>query len=97
MKHLKENLTLIALSTLALILFVGHLQLTPRAEAAATERAGDFQLVTAQIATGGDGVYVIDNRNGIVALFMWNNSTRRIEPKNVRFLSELLQDSPANR
>ncbi len=84
-----------ALSCLCFALMLGHLQLTTPAQAAQIATGKDFQMITAQIVGGaGDGVYVIDNRSGVIALFYWNASTKRIEPKNVRFLSDLMADDP---
>jgi hypothetical protein len=92
----QSNLLIGLLGGVAALLVAGHLGL-PQAQAGVSERADKYQLIAAEIVGSGDGVYVIDNSNGIIALFAWNTAQKRIEPKNIRFLSDMLIDSPATR
>jgi hypothetical protein len=75
----------------AAILAVGHLLVpqTPAIAATAVQNR-DYQLVTAKIQSGGEALYVSDNRTGMVAVFQYNPTTRTVEPKKMRPLAEAL-------
>jgi hypothetical protein len=49
----------------------------------------DYQIATARLATGGDCLYVLDNRTGIVAVFVYDPTSRRMVPRVTRPISDV--------
>lgn len=86
----KTNVLAIILTVSAVALGVLHLQLNTPANAGVAVSNRDFQLVTSPIVRGGDGLYILDNRTGFVALFAWDNARRTIELRDVRPMKDLM-------
>ena len=57
------------LSVMAVILFIAQFMPVQTAEAAFSIRDRDYSVVTAKIQQGGEGLYVVDNRSGLVAVY----------------------------
>ena len=51
--------------------------LLPAADARLTLDNRDFGMATAEAANGGEVLYVLDKRAGLLALVVWDNQTRR--------------------
>ena len=64
--------------------------LLPTAEARLTIDNRDFAMATAEAPNGGEVLYILDKRNGALALMNWNTQTRRPEPVDVRSLQQVL-------
>jgi hypothetical protein len=76
----KKTFILGVLSLSALILVVANI-LAPRGVIAAdTIKDNDYQLQTGLINTGGDALYVTDNRSGMMAAFTFNRTRGTLEP-----------------
>lgn len=75
------------LSLMAVVLLVANVIPVQPADAAAVIKDRDFQLVTSRIVSGGEALYVLDNRTGLVAAFVWDNGTRRVVPRDVKPMS----------
>jgi hypothetical protein len=74
-----QNLSIGFLCVTALILFIANfLPVQPLAQAEALKDR-DYSLIAAKSARGGDTIYVVDNRTGMVAILSWNASTRNFE------------------
>jgi hypothetical protein len=56
----------------------------PRARAEATANSHDYQAVTAEIQTGGEGLYIVDNRTGLIAIMTYDTNTRTLIPRAAR-------------
>ena len=85
----RQNLGIGILTLTAVLMLVAHflLPVTPaRAQVAVKER--DYQVVTARIQTGGDGLYVLDNRTGLVAVFTYDPSSRSVRARTVRNVAD---------
>ncbi|MGA3067326.1 MAG: hypothetical protein ABSF29_10810 [Tepidisphaeraceae bacterium] len=62
----------------------------------ATEPAGaevavnsrDYQMATALMQNGSEGLYVLDNRTGMIAVFAYDNNTRTLRPRAVRAVAD---------
>lgn len=74
----------------AAILTIGHLQITPVARAADTIMDDDFQLVTARVRKGDDGLYVLHKRKNLVALFTWDPAKKGVVVSDVKSLDEIM-------
>ena len=64
--------------------------LLPSAEARLTLDNRDFALATAEAANGGEVLYVLDKRAGLLALVVWNNQTRRPEAIDIKPVQAVL-------
>lgn len=69
--------------TAALMLIACLLPSTP-ADAAFAVKDRDYQLITAPNQAGGDTVYVVDNRTGLMAVFTYDLRAKVLRPRQVR-------------
>ena len=78
------------LSITAIILFVA--QFLPVRPALANDSVGDrdYQLCTVKTQQGGDALYIFQRRTGLVAVFSWDASDRRIKLRGVRNVSDAI-------
>lgn len=84
-----KNLGIGILIITAVILFVANLLPTqPTASAADSIKDRDYSLVTGASTTGGEVVYVIDNRSGLIAVFVWDANRRGLAVKDVRPIAD---------
>ena len=74
----------------AAILTIGHLQITPVARAAETIVDDDYQLVTARVRKGDDGIYVLHRRKNLVALFTWDPAKKGVVVSDVKSLDDIM-------
>ena len=51
----------------------------------------DYQLVTARINGGGEGLYLLDNRTGILAVLTYDQNTRALTPRVIRSMSDVVK------
>jgi len=77
----RNNLGIGILSTTALLLIIAHWLVPAPAGAQVAIKERDYQVVTARIATGGDGLYILDNRTGQVAVFTYDPSARTLRAR----------------
>jgi hypothetical protein len=77
-----KSLTISTLLITALILLIAQfMPITPIASADTTIKDRDYSLSTAISAAGGDIIYVIDNRTGLMAAFAWDSASRSLQPR----------------
>ena len=77
------------LSIAALILAVANLMpIQQPAHAGVVVKDRDYQVVTARVQTGGDGLYIMDNKTGQVAVFTWDPGARQVRVRGVRNITE---------
>ena len=72
------------LSITAAILLVAVINKPQPAQAAEAVKGRDYTCVTARVAQGDDGLYVVDGKTGLMAVFIYNPGRRQLEPKVVR-------------
>ncbi len=77
------------LSLTAALLLAGNYFAPSRAIATTSIKDRDFSMTTAKSATGGDSIYVLDNRSGRVAVYSYDPSTRVIRPRAAGDMSTL--------
>jgi hypothetical protein len=80
-----KKLTAICIMTISAVALMIANFLTPppaRAEAQAMNR--DYQAVTAMIPSGGEGLYIVDNRTGLIAIFTYDPNSRSVVPRAAR-------------
>jgi hypothetical protein len=76
------------LSITAALLFVAALLPTPKADAAFAVKDRDYQVIAVKSQQGGDSLYVVDNRTGLVAVFAFDPRTRVLRPRQVRAVAD---------
>jgi hypothetical protein len=90
----KETFGIGILSLIAAVLFVANWFAAPPALAAEAVNGRDYQVVTARIQAGGEAVYILDNRTGIISVFTYDPTTRKMVPRWARPLAEAFANSP---
>jgi hypothetical protein len=79
------------LSITGALLFIACLLPTRQADAAFAVKDRDYQLITVPGIGGGDTVYVVDNRTGLMAVLFFDNRARVLRPKQVRPVADAFQ------
>lgn len=74
----KQNLLIAFFTLTALALLAANWFTTTPAVAAVSVKDRDYQVVTARVQTGGDAVYILDNRTGMFGVFTYDPSARRL-------------------
>ena len=74
----KQNYLMGLLSLTALLLFIANLLMPPRAMANFAVKDRDYQAVTAMLAANDEGVYILDNRSGEMALFSYDPMSKAL-------------------
>ena len=77
----RKTLGISFLSVTALLLIVAQWFVPQPASALVAIKERDYQVVTARIQTGGDGLYILDNRTGMVAVFTYDASARSVRAR----------------
>lgn len=86
----KRLFTIGVLTLSAVILLVANL-IQPRiADASFVVKDNDYTAVTARIAKGGEALYVLDNRTGLMAVLYYDPNKRQVLPLAA---PRLLQDA----
>jgi len=88
----KKTFTIGVLFVTATILLVAN-SLTVRQAQAYSIKDRDYQLVTTAAVEGGDSLYVSDVRSGLVAIFDWDPSARKIVLKDRKNLADMFGPS----
>jgi hypothetical protein len=57
---------------------------TPTQAQGVAVNSRDYQAVTSRIEGGGEGLYILDNRTGLMAVFTYDPNTRSMLPRAVR-------------
>ena len=63
------------------ILLAAAIFVTPRAKADLVIGDRDYTLVTAHAGQGGDSLYVMDNRSGLMVVLLYDPNTRSLRPR----------------
>ena len=63
----------------------------PFAHASAVVGDRDYQVVTARLEGGGDGVYVLETRTGKLAILTYDTNSRALLPRVVRPISDVFK------
>lgn len=80
----RKIFTIGLLSISATILLIANLIPPTPAIAAETIKDRDYQVATARVQQGGEGLYILDNRTGQVAVFTWDTAARSVRLRAVR-------------
>lgn len=81
----KKTFVIGILTLSAIVLTVANFMSPQRASATFnTIKDPDFQMQTATAVSGGDALYITDNRSGKMVIFVWNINTKTLEPLDVQ-------------
>ena len=80
----RKSLAIGVLAVSAALLIAANFLATPRVQAE-TVKGDQYIAITGRVAQGGDGLY-LTNRDGVMAVFVYNPSKREIEPRAVKSL-----------
>ena len=83
-----KTFTIGILSLSAVVLLVANLIVPSVAEAQIAVKDRDYQVVTARVQASGDGLYIVDNRTGLMAVFTYDAAKKSIIVRDVRKMSE---------
>ena len=85
----RQNVSIAILTLTAVVLGAAHVLVQPqRSEANTVIKDRDYQVVTAKIMTGGDGLYILDNRTGQIAVFTYDPASRGVRARAVRNVAD---------
>lgn len=84
-----RNLAILLLFVSAMALLVLNILHQPPAVAQQAITGRDYSIVTAPISTGGDALYILDNRSQRLGVFTYDPTTRQVRPRVVRSLVEV--------
>jgi hypothetical protein len=87
----KKTLAIGVLSISATLLLLGNYFAPAPTQATTTIKDRDFSMVTANTQTGGDSLYVLDNRSGRVAVYSYDPSSKLIRPRAGGDMSNLFR------
>jgi hypothetical protein len=76
------------LSITGALLLIACLMPGKPADAAFSVKERDYQLITSPNQAGGDTVYVVDNRTGLMAVFVFDSRGKVMRPKQVRAVAD---------
>ncbi|MDB5320370.1 MAG: hypothetical protein JWN40_2001 [Phycisphaerales bacterium] len=87
----KKTFGIGVLSITGMLLLIACLLPAKPADAAFAVKDRDYQVITVPSVGGGDTVYVVDNRTGLMAVLAFDNRARVLRPKQVRAVADAFQ------
>ena len=78
------------LTVTGVILFIAQFLPVQRAEATFSMSSREYNVVTAKVQQGGEGLYIVDNRSGLVAIYTWDPTARTGKLRAIRPLIDAL-------
>jgi hypothetical protein len=87
---MQRKLIMICILTIsAVALMIANFATPSRADQVVSAR--DYQLVTARVTGGGEGLYILDNRTGILAVLTYDMNTRALTPRAIQPISDVVK------
>lgn len=85
----KTKLGITALAVSAAILLGLNLTTPSPTQAAAIAASRDYQAATSKAQNGGEALYILDNRTGQIAVFLYDTRDKNLRARDVRLVREL--------
>ena len=76
------------LTITATILFIAQFMPLRPALARDAIKDRDYTLVTSPLTQGGEGLYLVENRTGLMAVFTWDPASRTVKLRAVRPIAD---------
>jgi hypothetical protein len=83
----RKLIAICVLTVSAVALMIANF-LTPPARADVAVNSHDYQAVTARCSTGGEALYIVDNRTGLIAVMTYDPNSRTMVPRAARSLTD---------
>jgi hypothetical protein len=91
----KQILSVIGLSITACLLLLANYNGPARADTVIKDQ--EYQMITAHAGVGGDDLFVLDNRLGIMAVFVYDPNRHGIFPRQFAALPDLFNNPAPGR
>jgi hypothetical protein len=79
----RKLITICVLTISAMALMIINF-VSPAAKADVAVNSHDYQAVTSRVQGGGDGLYILDNRTGLIVILTYDPNTRSMIPRAAR-------------
>ena len=86
MRSQKAGISILSISAVILFLACVFMSKPSRAEVSVKDR--DYMMCTFPSNNANDALYIADTRNGMFGVFIWDNTTRSLQPMAVRPLGD---------
>jgi hypothetical protein len=83
----RKLITICILTISAIGLMVANF-VTPSARAEVSVNSHDYQAVTASLQGGGEGLYILDNRTGLIVILTYDPNLRTVVPRAARPIAD---------
>ena len=83
----RKTFSIGVLTVTAVLLFIAQF-LPVRVAHADAIKDRDYTLVTARVQQGGEGLYIVENRTGMMAVFTWDPASRMVKVRAVRPIAD---------
>lgn len=80
----RKLIAICVLTVSAVALMLANFLTPPAAVADTAVNSRDYQAVTATLSGGGDGLYIVDNKTGFIAILTYDPNTRSVIPRAAR-------------
>ena len=84
----KKTIGIVLLSVSAVLLLILNISSPPTATAAAVASSRDYQAVTSRAKTGGEALYVLDNKTAQLAVFLYDTKDKTVRVRDVRMVRD---------
>ena len=84
----RKTIGIVGLSVMATLLVAAQFIATPTATASVAVVGRDYQLATTRAKTGGDALYILDNKTGQMAVFLYDTRDRMVRVRDVRMVRD---------
>jgi hypothetical protein len=86
----RKLILICVLSVSAVALMIANF-VTPAARADVAVNSHDYQAVTSRIQGGGEGLYIVDNRTGLILVLTYDSNSRALVPRAARPVSDVFR------
>ena len=86
MRSQKAGISILSVS--AVILFLACVFVSKPSHAEVSVKDRDYMMATFPSTTASDSLYIVDTRNGMFGVFVWDNTTRSLQPMAVRPMAD---------
>ena len=86
MRTQKAGISMLSISAVILFLACVFINKPTHAEVSVKDR--DYLMCTFPSSNANDALYIADTRNGVFGVFLWDNTTRSLQPMDVKPLAD---------
>jgi hypothetical protein len=86
MRTQKAGISILSIS--AVILFLACVFINKPSHAEVSVKDRDYLMCTYPSSNANDALYIVDTRNGVFGVFLWDNTSRQLQPVDVKPLAD---------